>query len=83
MMNAYLRILIRVVVLGILLSGLMMLSQSQVVLAGETCQQCLQNCQNQIAACVAQCEAEGQTGCQVRCRPPGGNCPTDCFIFCE
>lgn len=78
MSRNYVGALVRVVILGILMTGLAVLLRPQAAMAAETCQQCQTACENNILSCLRTCSSEGLQGCNVICNPTGLTCREQC-----
>jgi len=74
---AYRRAAMRLLVFAITLAGLVLVVKPQSVLAS-TCTQCVSECSQQRQACLRQCIANGEFGCDEACNPFGTTCTQDC-----
>lgn len=74
----YFRAGVRVVILAALMTALMILSRPQEVFASSACEQCVSDCARTVRACIAECKALGEFGCEEACSPEGGTCLQQC-----
>jgi hypothetical protein len=75
--TSYLRAAMRLLAFAITLAGLVLMVKPQGVLAS-TCSQCVLDCSHQRQACLRQCIANGEEGCDQACNPFGTTCTQDC-----